>query len=150
MRGVKPMRPSSGAAVALALFLMAPPTHAATDYTSRSVFPGDDSLDWGQLGPAGTVIDNSPAATSVTATSVNGIGVTVTQPAGPTGDGFQLFDEGGNPWNGIFSPGEHLLWNEDNSDEMDFAFSTAISGFGVNIQEDAVETFTIFETALNG
>jgi hypothetical protein len=130
-----------GAAGALALFLTAQPGYAATDYTSRSLFPGDDSLDWSQLGAAFTNVGNSP-----TATSVNGIVVTVTQPGG--GD-FERRDEG-NGWGGIFSPGEALLWNQDNSGEMDFAFSTAISGFGVNIQEDDFGTFQILETALNG
>jgi hypothetical protein len=141
MRGLNTAKLGLGAAGALALFLTAQPGHAATDYTSRSLFPGDDSLDWSQLGPTFTDVGGSPAATSV-----NGIVVTVTQPGG--GD-FERRDEG-NGWSGIFSPGEALLWNQDNTDEMDFAFSTAISGFGVNVQADDFGAFQILETALNG
>ena len=96
-----------------------------TNFTSRGTFPGNDSLDWGQLGPEFTVV-----TAPFSATSLGGLTIHVIQPGNAS---FERRDEG-NGWVGIFTIGEHLLANE-NTGEMDFS-QTPIGGFGTAIQGD--------------
>lgn len=124
-------------AAAVILFAAVAAADSFTTYTSRSSFGGNDSLDWGQLGPAFTSV-----ASGTTATSVGSVGVTVTD-----NGGYERRDQGiSGGWNGNFSPGDHLLWNMQNGPDT-WTFSQGISGIGFNIQDDAfgsfVATFTL-------
>ncbi len=96
--------------------------------TSRT---GTDLVDWGQLGPTFTVIPSPFNAVS------NG-GKTLT---GNDGGNFERRDEG-NGWLGIFTPGEHLLWNQDNGNAIDIHFNSPIANGGAQIQNDFFGFFT--------
>jgi hypothetical protein len=111
-----------------------------TDFTSRGAFPGNDSLDWGQLGPPFTVV-----AAPFSATSVGGLTIHVTQPGNAS---FERRAEG-TGWLGIFTVGEHLLWNQDHTGEMDFS-QTPIAGFGTAIQADDFGPYTATLSAFDG
>ena len=111
-----------------------------TNFTSRGTFPGNDSLDWGQLGPEFTVV-----TAPFSATSLGGLTIHVIQPGNAS---FERRAEG-TGWLGIFTVGEHLLWNQDNSGEMDFS-QTPIAGFGTSISTDAGGTFTATLKAFDG
>ena len=129
-------------AVAIGLLAIGSRANAGfiTPYTSRGTFPGNDSLDWGQLGSPPIVID-----APFSATSLGGLAIQVTQP----GDApFERQDEG-NGWNGIFAPGEHLLSNADETNEMSFS-QAPIAGFGTAIQADAFGSYTAMLSAYDG
>ncbi len=111
-----------------------------TTYTDRTAFGGTDSLDWGQLGPSYTTI-----AAPFAATSTGGVTFTITQPGNA---GFERLDQG-NGWAGNFAPGDHLLWNKDATDEMDFG-STPIAGFGTQIQADSYGSYSATLSAYDG
>lgn len=72
--------------------------------------------------------------------------IAVTQPGDAS---FERLDQG-NGWFGTFTPGEHLLWNQNNSGEMDFS-QAPISGFGTAIQATArgpySATLSVFDDA---
>jgi PEP-CTERM motif len=111
-----------------------------TTFTSLGAFPGNDSLDWGQLGPEFTVV-----AAPFSATSVGGLTIHVTQP----GNGSFERRDGMTSFSGSFPSGDHLIWNQDNSGEMDFS-QTPIAGFGTSISTDAGGTFTATLKAFDG
>lgn len=90
--------------------------------TSRT---GTDLVDWGQLGPSFTVVPSPFTAVS------NG-GKTLT---GNDGGNFERRDEG-NGWDGIFTLGDHLLWNQDNGNAIDIHFNNPIVNGGAQIQDD--------------
>jgi hypothetical protein len=129
-----------GAVVGLLAIVGSTNAGIITTYTSRGAFPGNDSLDWGQLGAPFTII---PAPFS--AISVGGLTVHVTQPGNAP---FERRDEG-TGWNGIFSLGEHLLWNRDTTAEMDFT-SGSIAGFGTAIQADLFGPYSGTLSAFDG
>jgi PEP-CTERM motif len=131
---------TSAAALGLLLIITTANAGVITTYTSRGAFPGNDSLDWGQLGPSFTVI-----TAPFTATSVGGLTITVTQPGNAS---FERRDEG-NGWNGIFTLGEHLLWNQDTTAEMDFS-QAPIAGFGTAIQADSFGPYSGTLEAFDG
>jgi hypothetical protein len=70
---------------------------------ARALFPANDLLDWGQLGPQCPTIGGICLPSTVTATSNRGIVITVTD----TG-GFGRADEQ-YAWQGHFQTGDHLL-----------------------------------------
>jgi len=96
--------------------------------TSRT---GSDLVDWGQLGPTFTVVPSPFNAVS------NG-GRTLT---GNDNGNFERRDEG-NGWDGIFTIGDHLLWNQDNGNAIDIHFNSPISNGGAQIQNDFFGFFT--------
>src|SRR5438034_7235989 len=127
------------AAAVLAAFPLGANAGAITTFTSRGGFPGNDSLDWGQLGLPFTVV-----AAPFSATSVGGLTINVTQPFNVP---FERLDEG-NGWDGIFTIGEHLLANRGTG-EMDFS-QTPIAGFGTAIQADTQGPYTATLSAFDG
>jgi hypothetical protein len=86
---------------------------------------GNDTIDWGQLGPPFTIL-GSPAFWSST------LGAT-----GAVGDlAFLERRDEGNGWSGIFAIGDHLLWNQDDTNPIDIQFNHPISLGGAQIQDD--------------
>jgi hypothetical protein len=128
------------AAALAAAFPLGANAGVITDFTRRGAFPGNDALDWGQLGAPGPSF-----AAPFSATSVGGLTIHVTQPGNAS---FQRRDEG-TSWIGIFTVGEHLLWNLDNTGEMDFS-QTPIAGFGTAIQPNAGGPYTATLSAFDG
>lgn len=86
---------------------------------------GNDTIDWGQLGPPFTTLTSPVSWTST-------MGATGTASDLAT---LERRDEG-NGWVGIFAPGDHLLWNQDNGNPIDIHFNTPISLGGAQIQDD--------------
>jgi hypothetical protein len=82
------------------------------------------TLDWLQFGPPFTTL---PSPTSWTAGAFTGT-------ASDSGT-MERRDEG-NGWVGIFTPGDHLLWNQDNGNALDIHFNTPIGIGGAQIQDD--------------
>jgi hypothetical protein len=114
---------------------------------SSSAWAGTDYVDWGQLGPTFSVLSTPQNFTS------NG-GIT-----GIVGlndfDPFERRDQG-NGWNGNFNPGEHLIWNRDQTgfdDSIVTIFNSGTFGGGAQIQADAfgpfVATLNVYDTSLN-
>jgi hypothetical protein len=91
-----------------------------------SPLAGVDSVNWGQLGPAFTVL-SSPQS-FVTNGGVSG------QVSSAGGD-LERLDQG-NGWNGNFLLGTPLLWDEDKGPDITLNFDAPILGFGSNIQAD--------------
>jgi hypothetical protein len=108
--------------------------------TSSAALGANDVIDWGQLGPAFTLVP-SPVTSSL------GLDATAstTDPAGL----FRL-DEG-TGWLGNFSPGDRLLTsNTANYFPLTVIFATPVFGAGANIQLDQHVPFTAFIEAFNG
>lgn len=139
-RGGAVLTAASAATIGLLAIMGAANAGVITTYTSRGAFPGNDTLDWGQLGPSFTTV-----TAPFTANTVGGFTITVTQPGNAS---FQRRDEGSG-WNGIFTPGEHLLWNQDATAEMDFS-QMPISGFGTAIQADLFGPYSATLQAFDG
>ncbi|MFZ1137026.1 MAG: PEP-CTERM sorting domain-containing protein [Candidatus Korobacteraceae bacterium] len=106
-----------------------------------------DTVDWGQLGPSFTVLTTPQPFTS--AGGITGlIGLNDFDP-------FERLDQG-NGWNGNFSPGEHLIWNIDQTgfdDSIVAIFNTGTFGGGAQIQADPFGPFVgilnVYDTSLN-
>jgi hypothetical protein len=101
--------------------------------SNRSALQGGDTVDWGGLGPAFTVVPNS-----FSITSAGGVGLTVSQATGPFERRDQGFPSGG--WNGNFAPGDHLLWTRGTLDSsgpitLDFGAKGILAG-GAQIESD--------------
>jgi hypothetical protein len=99
---------------------------------SAAALNANDSVNWAQLGSTFTVIP-----TPVTALSAGALDVTVSSSLGSVG----RRDEG-NGWAGNFTPGDQLLWNQDQSESIDIAFATPVAGAGAQIQADTYGPFS--------
>ncbi len=100
-----------------------------TEVTSRP--SGADTVNWSQLGPDFSTINNP-----FTATSTGGVGVTGTFAAG-TG---QLRVQGSS-WSGNFANGDFVVWTQGNG-PLTLSFSQDLSQVGAQIQSDAFGAFT--------
>ncbi len=99
-------------------------TAYADSFSILTTRTGTTTIDWGQYGPPFTQL-MSPAPW--TAGSYSGT-------ASDSGT-LERRDEG-NGWDGIFTIGDHLLWNQDNGQAIDIHFNTPISLGGAQIQDD--------------
>jgi hypothetical protein len=118
------------------------PLGAATVVLSRGGIGGTDSLDWDVFGAAFTIVPSGSAATSV-----NGLGVTVST---STATDMERLDEG-NGWGGGFLPGAHLLWTQNqNTASLIIDFASPVSAAGLDISSDSLGSFTAFVQAFNG
>lgn len=108
-----------------------PATAASTLITSRPALGGNDTVDWGQLGPAFTSV--GPSANVVSAGGVN-INVSEDRP------GFERRDQG-NGWSGNFASGDALLWSTGHGPAT-LTFGTNVSAAGFQIQDDYFGAFT--------
>lgn len=102
--------------------------------TRRGDLMSNDFIDWGNLGPANTLVPNP-------STAVSAMGTTATVSEAPTGP-FQRLDQtsdGATPWIGNFAPGDHLLYTNasygggNGPITIDFGART-VSGIGAQIQ----------------
>jgi hypothetical protein len=97
----------------------------ADNFSIVTTRQGTDTIDWGQYGPPFTQLASPAPWTSM-------MGATGT--AGDLGT-LERRDEG-NGWDGVFTLGDHLLWDEDNGNAIDIHFNTPISLGGAQIQDD--------------
>jgi hypothetical protein len=103
--------------------------HAGT-ITGTTTRSGNDSADWGQLGPDFTAIPISFAATST-----GGVGI-----AGSLVSPGEVLVQS-TSWDGNFAPGANLLWTKGGG-PLTLSFSRAVSGAGAQIQTDDFGDFT--------
>jgi hypothetical protein len=105
--------------------------------TSRTALAGTDSVNWGTLGPAGTVAANP---STILSASGHSISVSKTQ-AGAFKVLEQPLPYSAGEWAGNFAPGDMVLWTDDsglksaNPITLDFG-TTAVAAGGAQIQED--------------
>jgi hypothetical protein len=102
--------------------------------TARALFPANDLLDWGQLGPQCPGANVVCLPSTVTATSNRGITITVTD----TG-GFARDDEQSIGWSGHFQLGDHLLTDGNNSQTttITFTLNKLVAGIGLELGYDS-------------
>jgi hypothetical protein len=119
--------------------------------TSRTALAGTDSVNWGTLGPAGTVVANP-----FQILSTSGRSVSVSQPTqfGPFGVFEQAPPTTAGSWNGNFAPGDMLLkggnlgMKESDPTTLNFG-ATAVAAGGAQIQSDYSGSFTAEVQALD-
>jgi hypothetical protein len=101
---------------------------------ARALFPANDLLDWGQLGPPCPAAGVVCLPSTVTVTSNRGIAVTVTD----TG-GFTRADEGTSAWSGHFQLGDHVLADGLNSQTptITFTLNKLVAGIGIELDYDS-------------
>jgi len=109
----------------------------------------NDTVDWGQLGPAFTLLTTAENWTSTGAQFTGLVGITGSLIGTQN---FERVDQG-NGWNGNFLPGDHLLWNEGGFGQtgIDFGvqFNNLSAGGGAQIQSDFFGPFTATLTAFD-
>jgi hypothetical protein len=110
-----------------------PANAAIVQAFTRAAISPNTLLDWGQLGPEFTSVPNpspvsAPAAGPMT---VSGTG----------GGSMERLDEGSG-WNGIFSPGERLLFSSGANQPMILDFSNPVNGVAFGIQENFFGNYT--------
>lgn len=107
-------------------------TQADTIVTTRPT-NGTDSVDWSQLGPSFTPINNPFSFT--TANSVSGTGTFA-------GGGQGQVRQEGNGWAGNFTPGDFLVWtNSPGQGPLTLTFSQGYSQVGAQIAADFFGNF---------
>jgi hypothetical protein len=107
-----------------------------------------DNINWGLqgLGAAGTVWSTPQPWTSTTNSGQIGV-------VGPSN--FTLMQQSVN-WNGNFSPGDFLIWNQDltnftgNAGPIGVVFNTPVQAAGAQIQADFFGAFTATVCDQNG
>src|SRR6476659_9763748 len=99
----------------------------------------NDTISWGQLGGAFTVVP-SPA----NVTSTGGVAAAVTDSSG----NMERRDQGAG-WAGSFAPGEQLLWNQG-AGTLTISFASAVQAAGALIQSDSYGAFTARVTTNDG
>ena len=110
----------------------------------------NDSTSWSALGPDGTVIPHSFAATSTDGVAISGsfagtFGLVAVQcPTAPSCS-----------WTGNFTPGDTLVWTFDNNTStgtgpLTLGFGKAVLAGGAEIQADSPGAFTAKVEAFNG
>ena len=133
-----------GAVLGLCLVLGSAATSnaAVVGVTSFADLGADDSLDWGQLGPATTWI-NKPA------TVTSGWGG-LTASVDTAGTGFQRIDQGSPAFNGNFAAGTALLWTSGQGPDITIDLSQPVYGAGAQIQSNWYGAFTAQIQELDG
>lgn len=110
--------------------------HATTLVTTRAGLAANDSIDWGQIGPASDIRYNLP----VTATSVGGVTATLDYPSPfPT---IYRFDSGFD-FGGGFPDGEHLVYAPTGEFfPLVISFDSPVKGAGANFEPGNVSVYT--------
>jgi hypothetical protein len=110
----------------------------------------NDTVDWGQLGPAFTPLTTPENWTSTGALYTGQVGITGSLIGTQN---FERLDQG-NGWSGNFLPGDHLLWNEgaylQTGIDIGVLFNNFSFGGGAQIQADFFGPFTATLTAFDG
>jgi hypothetical protein len=96
---------------------------------ARSLFPADDLLDWGQLGPQCSYPGAGCVPNGSLATSNGGIGITIFSPNGS----FDRLDEG-SEWTGHFQAGDHLIWDDQGPGTVAWPLQRDVAGIGFEIR----------------
>lgn len=109
--------------------------------TSRAALGGNDSVDWGVLGPSFTVVPNPFMITSTGGTRT----LTVSKPTAP----FERRDQN-NGWCGNFAPGDRAIWTRNVPGAMTIDFNSPVMGAGAQIQRDTFGGFTGTISAFSG
>jgi len=103
---------------------------------TRTDLLANDMIDWGSLGPTGTIV---PSGSSIVSTG--GLGATIHFINESSGE---RLDQG-NGWSGNFLRGEHLIWTRGNG-PLTVRFGppggTQIYGIGAQFQSDYFGPFT--------
>ncbi len=121
------------AAALMAMIGLAPANAAVILVTSSAALGANDSIDWSQLGPQGTVL-GSPQ----NVVSTGGLNAIVSS----EGDVLQRIDQSFG-WSGNFSPGTALLWTTPSGGpDITIEFATPVTGAGAQIQSDFFGPFT--------
>lgn len=115
---------------------------SAASLQAQTAFVGSDGafgtpagyIYWGSLGPSGTTIGNP---FTINATGIPGLSANVSQA------GASSFERRDQPsgWGGNFANGDQLLWTQGTNGPMSLIFSSAISAFGTQIQQDQYGPF---------
>ena len=117
----------------IVLGVVSPATADVTLITDRAALGGDDSVDWGVLGPVLTSVPNP-----FNIFSNGGLGMLVSKASpGP----FERRDQN-NGWNGNFAPGDELIWTAFTVGPMTIEFDSLVSGAGAQIQANVFGNFT--------
>jgi hypothetical protein len=109
---------------------------------NRAALGGNDTLDWGVLGPAGTNASNP--------FSINSTGGRSVQIGQAGASNFLRLDQG-TGWNGNFAPGAELIWTIGANGPMtiDFANSDSVTAAGAQIQANFHGPFSATLQALD-
>ena len=102
-----------------------------TFITNRTALGGTDFVDWGVLGSPFTTVSNP-----FSITSFGGLNLEVSQPFGS----FERRNQSGG-WNGNFTPGDRLIWTQNNPGPLTIDFNSPVLGAGAQIQ---INTFGDF------
>lgn len=127
-----------GAALIAVVVLGAESRASVTQALTRADLAANDLIDWGDLGPNGTLVGN-PFAT----TSSGGLGAAVSK---DSSEDFQVLVQG-DGWAGNFSPGDSVLWTNSypsvSFNAITLVFDDPVMGAGANIQQvNALAFFT--------
>jgi hypothetical protein len=119
----------------LLLTLAAGAAQASTFVGSRAALGGNDFIDWGTVGPSGTIL-SSP----FNITSNNGLSAVVT-------GGKRRADQASTDFDGNFAPGDHLLVEPDIFGTITIDFATGIYGAGAQVETaDPTSSYTFTGT----
>jgi hypothetical protein len=100
-----------------------------TGYTNPALFPANDGIYWGQVGTCNL---NLPGVFTVT--SANGLGVTVSVPAGHLITTEE--QSAGCSWGGNFNSAASLVATFSGPEPVTLTFSSPIAGFGAQIENN--------------
>jgi len=117
---------------------------------SRGALGETDFIDWGSLGPAGTLV----ASPFTISSNGGGNGATVSEASGQ----FKTVDQCGSGscdpikgWSGSFASGDHLLFTGGSNGPMTIQFSTPVAGAGAQIEANFlapfVATLDVYDTS---
>jgi len=101
----------------------------------RANLGGNDSVDWGVLGPAFTQVSNP-----FSINSTGGLGMAVSK---TSSGNFERRDQGlAGGWVGNFAPGDRLIWTQWTFGPMSILFNTPVMGAGAQIQGNLYGYYT--------
>jgi hypothetical protein len=101
---------------------------------ARALFPANDLLDWGQLGPPCPNVAQLCIPNGSVATSNNGVAITIFSPSG----GFNRADEGTIAWSGHFQTGDHVIYAGATPGTITFTLQKPVAGIGFELGPDSV------------
>lgn len=124
--------------VAVLVGVLSAPAESAVLITSRAALGANDSIDWADLGPSGTIL-----TPPVGITSALGVNAQVNNPDGPIGRLEQDLS-----WDGNFGPGDAVLVAGStlvtSVGPLVIDFDQAVMGAGAQIQTVQFDPFTAF------
>lgn len=130
---------------------LAPATQASVSFVgSRAALNGNNIIDWGQFGGAYANVPSGSAGL----TSPSNVGFKVGQPGGGNLQRRDQLPPNYGGWNGCFSPGDRILWNNYGySDTIHIDFAVPTDRVGANVQADFFGGFngyiSVFDTSNN-